>query len=1004
MASPCGDTYQNSGRRVAYGDGYADTRHLREQPGNGDREVHKSIYDSRHSVPSEYETNLQSRPPQPLDPNSKFGHTYRNGRISYFNQERNEAKNLSSKFLIYGGSQNPSNEDFHRDNAYYRNPQPSQSFPHASSESRERLKDNLDSRPKNATESFWTIYQENPNSTQTTYSKDGKFYPERANHINRPEDPHFYEDLLKQYKSKEEKERLPKPPHHEEDDPDRYDFPTTNNKTTARAPNAVIHGWPNRWNDRRFLEMARRFPPPSSHNFSPRQIKMNRAFPSNSSYNSGSRPSLMDWISSSSRNSLVDQMYLNSASKNSLNSQPNNGPHNSNNSFLSPAKVQNWKHGHQLCPNPSDTITKYRDTTFDDSTKHDQHYSNIAPDSPYGDGSRDPSSRKSQSLLFSPSSNGSRQIQVVNPPRNRPTNTYFPAQTSETHASFKNPLELTRKFHTNQAPMEIPIIPRLTESQASYQNPHEPRKLPLGYPDKNTSHFVRSSLTSMRRDQRNNDEQEKSFPPSHPPPSRLLHDPKSNYSLNPVQSAMLEFTRSRSEMAKRAYQSNYNNISSSSTTALPPQVQQHPSEERGAGSSPRHDTINNNRDTSNLSFLERKQDQAENHFSREPSSSSRLHIPRNASGDYDNNREWHQQNYFPRDSKEKNFDRFNTSPHQPPPLMNSTRQEGEVEEDAGSRGRYPPWNSPERIYLSNESTPRKCCENNHERSPGPAQHERNERMKQEEDRESKNYSRSQVTTESLERHSGNPLRTNISVRANLSTKTTMNAEAKCQNSSREETPSSKTLKTSTGTGTRLIRHPELRPAETSSNRPPTSTPFRQRMSFRDDNYRGESVKPSRSKQVGRLKPILKRPRSQRNQTNPQPIEDSLKYVPLKIMLFCKKGIMSIPSPSDVVPNSNSFSRPTELITPKKGSSLASGDQRRHRFTVSMDGFFDEDIYFFMDKSKTKLVVEGRRPKRENINAKRLVETIELPKGLSPDNLRVARDFKGILHFEEAWVF
>ena len=51
-----------------------------------------------------------------------------------------------------------------------------------------------------------------------------------------------------------------------------------------------------------------------------------------------------------------------------------------------------------------------------------------------------------------------------------------------------------------------------------------------------------------------------------------------------------------------------------------------------------------------------------------------------------------------------------------------------------------------------------------------------------------------------------------------------------------------------------------------------------------------------------------------------------------------------------------------------------------------------------------LKVEGRRPKRENLNARRLVETVDLPGGLQPENLKVARDYKGILHFEEAWVF
>jgi HSP20 family molecular chaperone IbpA len=73
---------------------------------------------------------------------------------------------------------------------------------------------------------------------------------------------------------------------------------------------------------------------------------------------------------------------------------------------------------------------------------------------------------------------------------------------------------------------------------------------------------------------------------------------------------------------------------------------------------------------------------------------------------------------------------------------------------------------------------------------------------------------------------------------------------------------------------------------------------------------------------------------------------------------------------------------------------------RFRTKIDMGGFADNEVSFECDGKK--LIITGNRPKKNLKNARKVVEVLELPAGVFPEKLRVARDREGVLNIEERW--
>ncbi|CAG7628936.1 unnamed protein product [Allacma fusca] len=73
---------------------------------------------------------------------------------------------------------------------------------------------------------------------------------------------------------------------------------------------------------------------------------------------------------------------------------------------------------------------------------------------------------------------------------------------------------------------------------------------------------------------------------------------------------------------------------------------------------------------------------------------------------------------------------------------------------------------------------------------------------------------------------------------------------------------------------------------------------------------------------------------------------------------------------------------------------------RFRTKIDMVGFADSEVSFQCDGKK--LIITGNRPRKNLMNARKVVEVLELPAGVFPEKLRIARDREGVLNIEERW--
>jgi hypothetical protein len=150
---------------------------------------------------------------------------------------------------------------------------------------------------------------------------------------------------------------------------------------------------------------------------------------------------------------------------------------------------------------------------------------------------------------------------------------------------------------------------------------------------------------------------------------------------------------------------------------------------------------------------------------------------------------------------------------------------------------------------------------------------------------------------------------------------------------------------------------------------------------------------------------------------------------VKKPIFCKQGIVHVPTPHTTHPGINTFGTPADLRISLSNSDTPEYNGRR-RFYFDFTGFLDKDIKLFIEGTRRLVVchfdyllfqfaykcmytenyliyyqqIRGDRPDRSGKPALKLTDFIDLPKDLPPDNLRIVRDLFGTLIVEEAWKF